>query len=146
MPRGLGKLQRHFLQALIELADESSGDWVRLQPLLERVLKNSPDWQQRWQLDQQEDARRRADLENRAADGSADAGLLLILGDAIRGHPKQYRWYRRDQLPRWIESDINPSRVLQSLERRALIRRHTAPGWVLPTEAGRDFVATLSDT
>src|ERR1700730_18071482 len=28
MSRGLGKMQRHFLLALIELADEKPGDWV----------------------------------------------------------------------------------------------------------------------
>jgi hypothetical protein len=73
-------------------------------------------------------------------DGNADAALVLTLGDVIRGRPKEFRWFRRDQLPHWIEAGINPSRVLQSLERRALIRRHKAPGWVLPTQAGRAFV------
>jgi hypothetical protein len=146
MSRGLGKLQRHFLQTLIELADETPDRWVRLQLLLERVLTRNAGWQRRWQQDQEESAQRRTDLETLARDGNSDAGLLLTLDDAIRSRPKEFRWFRRDHLPHWIESSINPSRVLQALERRDLIRRHTVPGWVLPTQAGRDFGATLSDT
>jgi hypothetical protein len=146
MSRGPGKLQRHFLRALIELADENPDHWVRLQLLLERVLARNADWQRRFQQDQEKAVQSRTDLEILAMDGNADAALVLTLGDAIRGWPKEFRWFRRDQLPRWIEAGINPSRVLQSLERRAPIRRHEAPGWVLPTQAGRDFSATLSDT
>jgi hypothetical protein len=53
MSRGLGKMQRYFLTALVELADEKPDQWVRLQQLLERIFSRNADWQSRWQQDQQ---------------------------------------------------------------------------------------------
>jgi hypothetical protein len=155
--RGLGEHQR---DVMIEIAtmerdglSSSKHGFIAVSALFTRV------WQRKWRARYDADtaayeAARIAELEQvkvRAASGDADAQRTLrseaawdTLCDRLRRRAERRAHIgspRRRGFPDRFERDINPSRILSSLERRGFIQRHykhRGHGSVLQiTDAGR---------
>jgi hypothetical protein len=123
--------QELFLRAMLALDKEhgplSDGAGWRVWAIIKMAFKISPELQQR-----------EVNHERRFAEIDAKLGLseealkglreaLKLPHNPITGQPYG-RPRTRDRIPAWIEHEINPSRVLRTLERHRFVTRiHEMP-------------------
>lgn len=147
MSRGLGTAQRLMLRALASLESEYSQDeglfyvWA----IVDRAYELSPEMQKRHRAQTEASAARKAALQARADAGEELAIRYLHLTRTLtrsRPGPRVRR-----TTPFWLtEGDLNPSRILASLERRGLVKRRALKGGGTArlTDEGLAAAASLS--
>ena len=147
MSRGLGTAQRLMLKALGSLEAEHNRDeglfyvWA----IVDRAYALSPEMQERHHARTEASAAQAAAIRARAEAGDERAALYLGLTRSLTRTRRGPR--ARRTTPFWLtESDFNPSRILASLERRGLVKRHAVKGGgsARLTDAGRRETSELS--
>lgn len=147
MSRGLGMGQCLMLRALASLEDEHGRDqglfyvWA----IVDRAYALSPELQERHRAQTEASAAQAAALRSRADAGEELAIRYLGLTRSIvRSRPGPRA---RRTTPFWLtEGELNPSRILASLERRGMVSRRAVKGGGTArlTEAGRSAASALS--
>lgn len=147
MSRGLGTAQRLILQALASLEAEHGRDeglfyvWA----IVDRAYALSPELQGRHRAQTEASAAQAAALRARADAGEELAIRYLHLTRTLtRSRPGPRA---RRTTPFWLtEGELNPSRILASLERRGLVTRRAVKGGGSAglTDAGRAEASSLS--
>lgn len=146
MSKGLGAAQRLMLSALASReAEYGDGAPFYVWAIVDRVYALSPRMQDRQRREKASLAAVTANIRERAAQGDDKAALYLSLTRSmVRMRPSPR--IRRSSPFRQTEVRFNPSRVLASLERRNLVRRHAVKGGGSAglTDEGRHLATLLS--
>ena len=150
MSRGLGNRQRDMLEAIRALDAEYPDRYFTLSLIIARMFMDSATLLDLAERRAQARAKSRADLQQHMSDlaerGDAEAKRWLFLDTHIIPYilkrpygpgRKVERRINREELPRWIERELNPSRIAAGLRNRGLIKG--ANGWFAITDKGRSF-------
>jgi hypothetical protein len=144
MPRSIGPRQRMALQALLMLEEEDplQGDEMfAVWAFVRKLAQIDPELVARRNAMDDAAAARKAEIR-RAAAGDEYVMMSQAYGAARRNMMEDRNREDMREDARWLETPINPSRLLDLLEKRGFVERwkRQGRGLVRLTDKGREMV------